>query len=489
MRKLRRLLLRLFILIIILIAGIMIIKTLTFSSKQLTGITPIEPVELNDEVTQRFSKAIQIPTISTNLDTTIFRKLDTFIVQNYPNIQRELQLTTINDFAHIYKWSGSNPKLEPVLLMGHTDVVPVEEASANRWTVEPFGGVIKNGNIWGRGTIDDKLNVFAILEAVEMLLTEDYQPTRTIYLAFGHDEEVSGTYGGKAIATYFEENNIQFEYVLDEGQMILENALKGLDRPLAMIGIAEKGYTTLTLTAQLKDGGHSSMPPHQTAVGVLSKAINNLQENLFPIEISGATKLLFEYTGPEMSPLYKTLFANLWLTESLIVGQLSSDPAASALMQTTTAPTMLRGGVKDNVLPTRASAKVNFRILPGETTRSVRERVISVIDDKRVIVKNNNPDSSSNPSPISSTDSFGFRILQRTVQEIFPDAVIAPSLVIAMTDSRHFQNVSNNIYRFQPIQIKRSTLKTIHGIDEHISVENYHRAIRFYRQLMMNSGI
>lgn len=467
----------------------MLIKTFSFSSKQLTGVEAVSQKKVSENAIQRFSQAIQLPTVSspTEIDTSIFSQFDTLIQNNFPKTHQELERTVINQFSFIYKWAGKNPKLEPILLMGHYDVVPVEEASADQWTVKPFGGELKDEKLWGRGTIDDKLNVMGILESVEMLLSEGYQPTRTVYLSFGHDEEVSGKYGGQSIAKYFEEKKIQFEYVLDEGQMVVNDALNGLEQPLAMIGIAEKGYTTLTLTAKLQNGGHSSMPPAETAVGVLSKAIYRLQENPFPIKIEGATGQLFEYAGAEMSFFYKMLFANLWITEGLLVSQLSKDPAASALLRTTTAPTMLRGGIKDNVLPTTASAKVNFRIIPEETVASVADHVRSIVDDERIIVQANT-EFSSEPAPLSSTSSFGFRILQRSIQEIFPDAVISPSLVIAATDSRYFQNVAKDVYRFQPIQLSRSDLKGIHGINENIGIEHYHRAINFYRQLILNSS-
>lgn len=490
MRKLKRLLFRLFLFIIMIIGGIMTIKTVNFSSKQLSAVQAIPRILIESNAVERFSKGLQFATVATPnfVDTLVFRQLDTFLQKSYPLTHTNLERIAINEFSYIYKWAGQNPNLEPVLLMGHTDVVPIEEASRDKWTVEPFSGTIKNDKIWSRGAIDDKLNVFGILEASELLLKEGFIPIRTIYFAFGHDEEVSGNNGAIAMVDYFKKNKIQFEYILDEGAMVLSDALKGLDRPLAMIGISEKGYTTLTLTAQLNYGGHSSMPPKETAVGILCKAIDRLQAHPFPMDINGATLELFQHAGPEMNTFYKTLFANLWLTDGLIKKQLSNDPAASALMRTTTAPTMLRGGVKDNVLPTKASAKVNFRIIPNESVASVKAYVQEVIDDKRIFIQADEQ-FSSNPMPLSSTNSYGFRLIQRTIQEIFPEVVVSPSLVIAATDSRHYKDLSDNIYRFQPIQITRQDTRSIHGIDEHISINNYKTAINFYRQLIKNSGM
>jgi len=465
------------------------IKTIRYPSMQVK-IEPIEKVAIDNAVAQRLGQAIQFPTISfeSKVDTTAFENLDSFIQKSYPLIDSLLEKETINRFSYIYKWQGKNPKLNPILLLAHLDVVPVEESSLDKWTHPPFSGKIVDNVIWGRGAMDDKSSIFSILEAVEMLLKSDYLPERTVYLAFGHDEEVSGLNGAQVIAKKFKQQKIEFEFILDEGSLIVENAVAGLASPLALIGVAEKGYTTLTLTANLEEGGHSSMPPSETAVGVLSKAIYTLQENPFPAKIDGAVRDMFNHIGPEMGAFNKVLFANLWLTEGLIVGQFNKSPQSSAMIRTTTAPTMLRGGIKDNVLPTKASARINFRILPGETVESVANYVRETIDDDRVIVAPPDAQKSQNPSVVSSTESFGFQIIQTTIQQLNPDVVVAPSLVIAATDSRHYTELSDHIYRFQPIQIDKSETKRFHGIDEQLEVENYKNMIRFYRELILNAG-
>jgi len=290
MRKLRRLLFRLFIFVLIIIIGIVIIKTITFSSKQISGVEAIPKIAIDSKATDRFSQLIQLPTVSNPeiIDTTVFTKMVSLLEKNYPLVHQELERTVINEFSLIYKWKGKHDDNPPILLMGHTDVVPVEESSLERWTVPPFSGSKKDNIIWGRGTMDDKINVVGLLEAVETLLKEEYIPERDIYLFFGHDEEVSGKQGAVAAANWFQKNKIQFDYILDEGQFILNKALGGLEPPLAMIGIAEKGFTTLTITVLLEDGGHSSMPPSETAVGILSKAISNLEANPFPMQVDGA---------------------------------------------------------------------------------------------------------------------------------------------------------------------------------------------------------
>ncbi|MFN7116893.1 MAG: M20/M25/M40 family metallo-hydrolase, partial [Saprospiraceae bacterium] len=264
-------------------------------------------------------------------------------------------------------------------------------------------------------------------------------------------------------------------------------ALPGLAPPLAMVGVAEKGYVTLHLTAALDEGGHSSMPPKQTAIGILSDAITKLEANPFPARIDGAARGLLDHVGPEMPLPFKIVFANMWLTEDLLKWQFSQAPTSSALIRTTTAPTIIRAGVKDNVLPSTAEAKVNFRILPGETVETVIEQVRRTIGDGRVKVEPDKASFGENPSPVSATNTFGFSVIQKSIREVFPQAIVAPALVIGATDSRHYREVSDNIYRFLPVQVANADLSRIHGQNERVSIENYKNTIRFYRQLILNS--
>lgn len=488
MRKLFRLLSRLLLFAIVIIAGVMGTKTVGFSSKQI----PMESITceaVDPMAIERFAQALRIPTISyeDHIDSSAFSALDSFIQKTYPLVDSLLEKKTINLFSYSFKWPGRNPKLNPVLLIAHLDVVPVPENDLAAWEEDPFGGKIRDGYLWGRGALDDKNSIFGLLEAVEALLKEDYNPERTLYLAFGHDEEVGGNMGAIALADYYKKEGIKFEYVLDEGQMIIENAIAGLDPPLAMIGIAEKGYTTLELVAQLEDGGHSSMPPTETAIGILSKAIHSLQQNPFPAKIDGAVDLMFQHIGPEMAIPNKIIFANLWLTESLVLNQLGQDFAANAMIRTTTAPTILKAGVKDNVLPTEAAAKINFRILPGENPQTVADYVRKTIADDRIKVVEGNPELSESPSLVSDPGAFGYQVIQKTIQQVFPGVIVSPSLVIAATDSRHYKTVSDQIYRFMPIQLAKDELKGLHGINERISVENFGKMICFYQQLIKNS--
>lgn len=488
MKSLRRILGVAFLLSLVVVVGMMAVNYSAYSSKQVP-VKAIPPIQLPDTIVNALSKAIQLPTISNNLssqDSTYFKQLHQLLNNEFPLVDSMLERKIIADLSMVYHWRGKRPDLTPILLIAHTDVVPIEEASREEWNFEPFDGTVADGYIWGRGTLDNKANVVGILTAIEQLLKEGYLPERSIYLAFGHDEEMTGT-GAKAIAQYFEDNDIRFEYILDEGLIIVNDALDGLDQPLAMIGTSEKGYLTLTLTAKLENGGHSTMPPKETAVGVLSKAIYNLQENPFPATLSKSLAELLRYAGPEMNLFNQIALSNLWLTEGIVLDGLAASESSNAMIRTTTAPTMLRGGIKDNVLPTRASAKVNFRILPGETKETVIEYVRKTIDDKRVIISIADPEGAFDPSPVASTSNFGFEVLQKTILEVFPEVAVAPGLFIGFTDSRHFIGLSDDIYRFAPLQLNQSELSSLHGINEKISVANYKKLIHFYQQLIQNS--
>ena len=480
---------RMFFFFLLVLIAILLFNTLTFKSKQIKGVKAIDRLEIPDQALSNFQSFIQSPSISypDRIDTLAFINQDSLLKKFYPLVNRRLERQTHNGFSLVYKWKGKDPDLKPILLLAHLDVVPIEAKDSIHWRKPPFSAEIDNGYIYGRGTLDDKMSVIAPLEAINMLLEEEFMPARDIYLAFGHDEEVGGT-GAQSMAAAFQKAGIEFEFILDEGLVILKDALGGLSQPLAMIGIAEKGYTSLKLEIKLKEGGHSSMPGSTTAIGNLSRAIHKLNEEQFPAKINGATAGLLDAAGPEMSFLYKALFANLWLTKGLIKSQLTSDATSASLVRTTTAPTIIEGGIKDNVMPSNASAHMNFRILPGETIETVIDRVKDVIDDPLINVEVD-LERSSNPSKVSSTESFGFRVIQKTTQEVFPDVIISPGLVIAATDSRHYAAVSNNIYRFSPLVLDRDDLKGIHGNNEKISIENFENSIRFFRRLIENSSM
>ncbi len=486
MRKLRRLLLTSFLAGLVVLATIFTVNTIAFTSKQVS-VKPVEPVSISNEAVERLALAIRFPTLSNpgQIDTAAFFQLDTFLKNSFPLVDSLLERETISRFSHIYKWPGQDARLAPILLMAHLDVVPVENQGAS-WSAKPFGGSISEGYVWGRGAMDDKGSACAILEAVEMLLRVDFEPERAIYIAFGHDEEIGGENGAKRIAETFRQRGIEFEFILDEGNMIVEGAMPGLAKPLALIGVAEKGYATLDLSVNLEQGGHSSMPPMGSAINVLSEALIRLRDHPSSAKMEGPLREMLETTGPEMGLFYKVLFANLKWTGGLVKWQMSKNPATNAMLRSTTAPTIISGGFKENVLPSKVTAKVNCRILPGESVKSVMNYVYKTIGDNRVVISLSKNSPASEPPFVSGTNTFGYSVLQTTIREVFPEAVVSPSLVVATTDSRHYQGVSENIYRFLPFQIPSDEIKRFHGTDERLGVEQYKQAVRFYRQLVLN---
>jgi carboxypeptidase PM20D1 len=480
---LKKILLGILVLFLVLVV-VILFRTFTFSSMQVS-VPKIESFAVNDSAVTRFTQAIQLPTVSyddsSRFDSVPFQGLLDLLQTNYPLADSLLQRETVSRYSLLYTWKGSDPSLKPALLLAHMDVVPVEDETKSKWTQPPFSGLVQNGFIWGRGSLDDKLSVISIMEAVEKLLQQGYQPKRTIYLAFGHDEEISGRKGATQIAALLKQRGVQAEFALDEGLIITEGVVPGITKPVGLIGLAEKGFITLELKIAIH-GGHSSMPAKETNIGVLATAVAKLEQHPFPPRVSGATENFVRYIGPEMPFVQKMAFANMWLFKSVFVSALEKSAAGSATIRTTTAPTIFRSGIKENLLPSEATAVVNFRIIPGETTESVTEYVKKTIDDPRIQVRS--LAWSENPSPISSTDAPAYKAIESTIKGMWPDMVVVPSLVVGGTDSRHYTGVADNVYRFQPIRLKPEDMSRLHGIDERISVKDYKEAINFYYHLI-----
>ena len=457
--------------------------TTVFENNQYQVTEPLTPITLDESaVINRFSQALQIPTISyddkSKLDDDAFQTFHQHLAQSFPLVHAKTQLTKFNNYSMVYLLKGQNAQLKPALFMGHMDVVPVDEQTKDQWLQPPFSGKVVDGVIWGRGAIDDKVSVLALMESMERYLTQEKVPQRDIYFAFGHDEEVGGE-GAKAIAKYFLEQNIQFEFILDEGGVITDGIIPGATQPIALIGVAEKGIVNFRLTVKGK-GGHSSQPPAHTAAGILARAIVNVENNPFDARLD-FFDLMLNNIGYSM-PLSKRLpLANLWLFEPLVLSTLLKSPSTAASARTTTAVTMLQGSTKSNVLPTIATAVVNFRILPGDTVDSIQAHLEQVIDDPRVILST---ELANEASAVSPTDSVGFKLIESSIRRLDDNVLVTPYLVLGATDSRHFQALSDNIYRFMMVSLDPDTLKQFHGLNEQITVKNYLNAIQFYYTML-----
>jgi carboxypeptidase PM20D1 len=475
--------------ILLLLAAVLLFNTFSFHSKQIK-IEAVPLYQTDDAIIQRLSQAIQFKTISYQdsgkMDTGQFNGLHRFLQQSFPLIDSLLTLEKINTYSLLYKWQGSNPSLKPILLMAHQDVVPVDPLTLPGWAHPPFEGVVKDGFVFGRGALDIKSGITGEMEAVEYLLREGFKPQRTIYLAYGHDEEIGGRQGALQIANHLQQQNVELEYVLDEGGSIISGIVPGVEKPVAIIGIAEKGYVSLELTVE-EEGGHSSMPPKQSAIGILSAAITKLETHPFPTQMNGVGSVLFDYVGPEMDFGMRLVFANRWLFGPVIESQLDKKNSTRASMHTTTAATIFNSGEKENVLPIKAKAVVNFRIMPGDSSQGVIAYVKKVMNDERIKIKHTaqEPDE---PSGVSDLNSEAFKRIHQTTAQIFPDVLVAPYLVLGATDSKHYKNLTKNIFRFEPTRLDDADLKRIHGTDERISIESYKETISFYIQLIKNSN-
>jgi carboxypeptidase PM20D1 len=302
-------------------------------------------------------------------------------------------------------------------------------------------------------------------------------------LAFGHDEEVGGREGARNIASLLQQRGIEFELVLDEGGAISTDLIPFVREPVALIGIAEKGYLTLELTI-VEEGGHSSMPPPHTAIGILSDAIVRLESHPFASRLDGGTAQFLESLGPAMPFGYRTVLANLWFFNPLLKLYFASQPTTNAMIRTTLATTIFESGTRENILPQQARAVINLRILPGDTLEEVTQEIQRVIKDPRVRVRL--VGVTREPSGQSRIDSWGYTQLAQTIRQVFPQVVAAPFVVLGGTDSYHYQDIAGNIYRFSPIFVSQADLKRIHGTDERIAIEDYLACVRFYYYFIRN---
>jgi carboxypeptidase PM20D1 len=439
---------------------------------------------------QRLTRAIQFQTVSTQNQTGFnageFLAFHKFIEDSFPLVHKHLEREVINGYSLLYTWRGQNENLKPVMFTSHIDVVPVEPGTEGDWEYPPFSGFNTGQHIYGRGTMDVKCGVMSILEAVEWQLANGYRPARTIYLGFGHDEEVDGIEGAKKIGEVLRSRGVELDYLLDEGLPIAHNLLSETQEPVALVAISEKGYLSLELSVE-SEGGHSSVPQGFTAIAVLSNAIHKLESNPLKGDINGIMRNTFESMAPRLPIMYRSFIANLWLFRKLFQIKLSALPATNAALRTTTATTIFDSGVKENLIPTQAKAVVNFRIHPNDSIASVINHVRRVINEPRINIRT--LDGYIEPSPVSNVDSKYYKMLRVTIRQIFKDVSVSPSLMIAATDARHYTHLTKNVYRFSPLRSEASDLDRVHGTNERISVTNYADMIRFFIQMMRNTAV
>uniref|UniRef100_A0A8C5K8B8 N-fatty-acyl-amino acid synthase/hydrolase PM20D1 n=1 Tax=Jaculus jaculus TaxID=51337 RepID=A0A8C5K8B8_JACJA len=437
----------------------------------------------------RVWSAIQIPTVSFSREesnTTALAELGEYIHKVFPTVFNTsfIKHEVVEKYSHLFTVQGSDPSLQPYMLMAHLDVVPAPEEG---WEVPPFSGLEQDGFIHGRGTLDNKNSVMAILQALDLLLTRNYQPRRSFFIALGHDEEVYGTKGAQKISALLQARGVQLAFLVDEGSFIMDGLIPSLSKPFAMISVSEKGALDLMLQVNMTPG-HSSAPPKETSIGILSAAVSRLEQTPMPNMFgSGTLKKTLEQLANEFPFPGNILLNNLWLFRPLVSRLMERNYITNALVRTTTALTMFHAGIKVNVIPPLARAIINFRIHPAQTVHEVLELVKNIVADDRVqfhVLR------AFDPLPISPSDdqALGYQLLRQTIQSVFPEVnIVTPGICIGNTDSRHYANLTTGIYLFNPIYLQPQGFSSIHGINEKISVQAYQTQVKFIFELIQNA--
>jgi carboxypeptidase PM20D1 len=481
--------------VVALALGVIALNTHGISSRQVAvRPIPVLPVDVQGAA-ERLAEAVRLRTVAARDDPALnagqFSALHELLRLRFPKTHATLQREVVGGLSLLYTWQGSAPAAAPILLMAHQDVVAVSPGTEQDWAVGAFEGVVKDGFVWGRGVWDNKGSLMAQLEAVELLIASGYRPQRTVYLAFGADEEIGGLRGAAAIAALLKQRQVRLGLVLDEGLLITEGVMPGVSQPTALIGVAEKGYLSLELTARTAPG-HASMPPAKasSAIAQMAAALKAIDDNQFPGRIDGVVREMFDTLAPEMHGFSRLALSNLWLFGPIVQRQLAARPSTAALLHTTTSLTTVHAGQSENVLPGLATATINYRLMPGEST----ERVVSLARQQIRFASGSDAfelkvlPGAANASPAASTASYEYDLLQRTIREVFPGTLVAPGLLVGGSDSKHFGELSQNIFKFSPVRARPQDLSRFHGTDERISLDNLAELIRFYHRFVVRAA-
>jgi len=433
---------------------------------------------------QHLAEAIRIETVSqqdrNRIDYTEFRNFHEFLRTTYPLVFETLQIEVIADYSLVMTLPGSDQSLKPVLMDSHYDVVPIEPGTENEWTHPPFDGVIADGYLWGRGAIDDKSSVIATMEGLTALLQQGFQPQRTLIFSLAHDEEIGGGEGAANIAQHLSDNDITLEFMVGEGGLVVTDNPMLPNKAMAMIALAEKTYVTLTLKAS-GDGGHSSMPVKNNAVVNLARAVTTLHENPFEPQLVSPMTDMLDVLGEEVGGLKGWMMKNQWLSAPILESIMSDDPATNPQVRSTTAVTMFDAGIKENVISQKAEAKVNFRLLPGYTPEQLLKDVTEMINDPSITIES---EAWKKSPPVADIHAHGYDKVKTSIEQVLPEAVVAPGMLTATTDSPHYVGVTPNIYRFHPFTLPMSDTKSIHGTNERISIESIKTSVNLSMSLI-----
>jgi carboxypeptidase PM20D1 len=473
-----------FFVILILLLSIALFRTLMHTAGETIFIEEEGNIILINEAQaiKNLAESIKFKTISyQEREKFPQQEFDNFIAwssRTYPEFHQAL---TLERFEHslLFKWEGSDSTLAPILFEGHYDVVPIIPGTEDLWEEGPFAGTVSDNRIWGRGALDDKSGVIGLMEAATYLIKNNFQPKRTVYFGFGHDEEIGGS-GAALITEKLRQEGIQLHWSLGEGSFVNKGFIPGVDKLIAPINVAEKGIMNLMIVAKA-EGGHSSTPPNKTAVTMLAEALMKLEKEPLPGSLEGLSAAMFDEVSKHMPFSYRFLFANRWLFGSIIDFQMSSSPVINAMIRTTTAPTMLNGSIKSNVLPIEASALINFRLHPRDSIESVTDHVRRVVGSEEIEVRSL---GGMEASDISSWNSPGFNIVASSLNKTYGDVVSVPGLMIAASDTRHYSKIADNSFRFNPFLIAPEDMTGFHGTNESIETNSFVIGIKTYVEII-----
>ena len=466
--------------VIVVFLAVVTVRALRFTPKPQPRLSQEEVSFDRDAAVDALAQLVRCKTVSYNdhslEDEAEFQKLISLLPKLYPNVMETCEFRQLPDRALLLRWPGKNPG-DPTVMMAHYDVVPVNEQS---WDKPPFEGILEDGVLWGRGTLDTKVTFNGILSAANHLIARGFRPERDVYFAFSGGEEVNGL-GAPNIVAWFREQGIQPALVVDEGGAVVENVFPGVKVPCGLIGIAEKGMMNARFRAR-SQGGHASAPKPHTPVGVLSAACKRVEDHPFKAHIQGPAAQMFDTLGRYSTPLYRVIFANLWCFGWLLdLMARKSGGEMNALLRTTVAFTQMQGSSARNVIPPEATMVANMRLNPSDSVASALDYLKKKVANDAVEIT---ALESFEPSPVSETGCEAWDKVAASVAETWRGCVVAPYLMVQCSDSRHYGPISNHVYRFSAMDLTAGERSTIHGNNERIRVETVGKAVEFYIRLL-----
>ncbi len=466
--------------LIILFLAILVIRALMFNPQKQEKKQAEEITFNKEKAVEDLRQMVMCKTVS-NINSELedkaeFEKFKKLLIDNFPNINKTCTLTYMGKSGILYHWKGKTDK-DPAILMSHYDVVPVTQ---ELWEKDAFAGIIEDGVLWGRGTIDTKNTLCGVMESAENLIAQGFVPERDIYFAFSGDEEISGT-TAPTMVKWFKDNGITPSIVLDEGGAVVEKVFPGVDKPAALIGIGEKGMAQIELVLD-GQGGHASTPPPHTPVGVLAKAVCDVENNPFEFQLTKPVSEMFDTLARHSTFVYKLIFSNLWCFKPILnMICKKSGGEMNAMVRTTCAFTMMQGSKATNVIPPYSMVSANLRLLGNNTVEYAKEQFIKKVNNPNIEV---NVVMGQNPSIYSDTACEGWEKLKTAVSKAWPEAIVSPYLMMACSDSRHYNEISDKVYRFSAMALSKEERSFIHGNNERIPLETITKTVEFYIRLI-----